>query len=236
MISNIRDQPHGASFKRWAALASAEFASRGIEVTTKHNYEISYKYAWQCSDADRCGVLYQRHSKSIDPGKQACGKCKGRLVQVRPVPRGKVAAKGSIAGSVGGAPVEQGEGRAGMDDGKTEYQKFVKEHFRHVREDLGPKSPMKDVMREVGARYRSFKAVSAQENTSVVIGAKTMGEERAEKVVMDSAVTEVEVIEIADTDDEDVGDNTGSSEPAEVRDGGVDKVSRVLDFLTIRDE
>lgn len=34
-----------------------------------------------------CGAEYGRHSKSIDPDKHRCGKCKGVLVQVRPKPR-----------------------------------------------------------------------------------------------------------------------------------------------------
>lgn len=34
-----------------------------------------------------CGAEYGRHSKSIDPDKHRCGKCKGLLIQVRPKPR-----------------------------------------------------------------------------------------------------------------------------------------------------
>lgn len=75
---------------------------RRIEVTTKHNYEINHKYLWICvgtlpnpakeflnllDDDDGCGAEYGRHSKSIDPGKHRCGKCRGILVQVWPRPR-----------------------------------------------------------------------------------------------------------------------------------------------------
>ena len=38
-------------------------------------------------DDEGCGAEYGRHSKSIDTEKQRCGRCKGRLVQVRPKPR-----------------------------------------------------------------------------------------------------------------------------------------------------
>lgn len=192
MISNVKDQPHGASFKCWAARVTKAFAHRGITVTTKHSYDISYKYAWTCVNK-LCGVNYTRHSKSIDPARHTCGRCKSRLLQTRPVPRGA------------GASAKAG------DDGvpaKSEYQIFVKEHFRAVKRELGPASPMKAVMKEVGARYRvekEEKAMRREESTdNNAVRVVVPGEEEAWFV---------------DVADDDVGE--------------IDKVSRVLDFLTI---
>ena len=77
---------------------------RQVEVTTKHNYQINHKYLWVCvgtppnaakgflnlpPEEEGCGAEYGRHSKSIDPGKHRCGRCKGVLVQVRPRPKPK---------------------------------------------------------------------------------------------------------------------------------------------------
>jgi predicted SprT family Zn-dependent metalloprotease len=107
MVSNIRDQPHGASFKMWATKVTSHLCRsdveiwRRVQVTTKHSYAINHKYLWVCAGRDRsaamdflnlapddgCGAEYGRHSKSIDPDKHRCGKCKGRLLQVRPKPR-----------------------------------------------------------------------------------------------------------------------------------------------------
>jgi len=107
MISGIRDQPHGASFKNWAVKVTKHLSQsdnetwKKVEVTTKHSYDIHHKYLWVCVGRDRtkameflnldgdegCGTEYGRHSKSIDPEKHRCGKCKGRLIQVRPKPR-----------------------------------------------------------------------------------------------------------------------------------------------------
>ncbi|RMD40890.1 hypothetical protein DV735_g4240, partial [Chaetothyriales sp. CBS 134920] len=87
MVSNICDQPHGASFKRWAAKVTQHLQNsnnklwRQVEVTTKHGYAISHKYLWICVGRERtktmdflnvaetpgCGAEYGRHSKSIDP-------------------------------------------------------------------------------------------------------------------------------------------------------------------------
>jgi hypothetical protein len=75
-----------------------------VHISVKHDYEIDYKYVWLCAGRSRvqqqhdglpllgtvgedaCGMEYSRHSKSINPDKDRCGKCKGWLLQVRPVP------------------------------------------------------------------------------------------------------------------------------------------------------
>ncbi|KAB8664824.1 hypothetical protein FH972_026248 [Carpinus fangiana] len=151
MISRVTAEPHGASFKVWARRVSAAFAGVGVCVTTKHSYEIAYKYAWVCvgragDGGEGCGTQYQRHSKSVDTARQGCGKCRGRLMQVRPVPR------------VG---VETGEGRGrgveGVPKAKSAYQAFVSEQYKTVKAELGAQSPMKEVMGEIGRRYRAQK-------------------------------------------------------------------------------
>lgn len=201
MVSNVRNQPHGASFKRWARLVTSIYSDRGVEVTTKHSYAIDYKYAWVCEN-DECSTQYERHSKSIDPARHTCGKCRGRLTQIRPAPRG-----GNIKSAEGGVKKE------------SEYQKFVKDQFAIVKRELeanqgGQKSPMKDVMKEVGFRYRSRQAPSTQQTRS----AKG-----------DDSSSLIEVIEI--TDDE--SDNLVAEE---LDDPQLDDVARKLNFLTIGSE
>lgn len=78
---------------------------RQVEVTTKHNYKINHKYLWVCvgtppnaakgflnlpPEEEGCGAEYGRHSKSIDPARHRCGRCKGVLLQVRPRPRSRL--------------------------------------------------------------------------------------------------------------------------------------------------
>ncbi|KAL3479521.1 SprT-like family-domain-containing protein [Aspergillus californicus] len=89
IVSNVRNQPHGASFQTWGrkckeALKDHPVYGGRIEVTTRHSYKIDYKYVWTCVD---CCQNYGRHSKSIDPSKHRCGKCKGLLQQIKPKPR-----------------------------------------------------------------------------------------------------------------------------------------------------
>lgn len=131
MVSGIKTNPHGKEFKAWAAKCSRHFGNRGIEVTTKHSYDIDYKYTWECVD---CSTEFKRHSKSIDTLKHQCGSCKGTLVQTKPVPRA----------NAGTAKV-------------NEYQTFVKENMKRLKEE-NPGSPHKEVMGLVGKEYQVFKA------------------------------------------------------------------------------
>ena len=148
MISRELKQPHGASFQSWARKVTKEFGkSHDIEVTTKHEYEIQYKYIWRCTE-EACGVDYKRHSKSIDPNRHTCGRCRGKLVQILPRPR-KGDAEEVKASKAGGGQKAKSE--------VSGYSRFVKEQWASVKEELPPKSPAKDVMREVAVRYRERK-------------------------------------------------------------------------------
>ena len=173
MVSGVRDQPHGASFKAWADKVTTHLRTapnlpelyRSVEVTTKHSYNINHKYLWVCAgqsalpgsaqaaaraflaldDDPGCGTEYGRHSKSVDPDKHRCGKCKGLLVQVRPMPKvksGKAgqeglsprkAQKGKGKGASptkrradnGGRPEDRGERVGGRDDNLDGLQKAL---------------------------------------------------------------------------------------------------------------
>ncbi|PSK42580.1 HMG box-containing protein [Elsinoe australis] len=168
IISGVKDRPHGVEFKSWGAKCSAVFKDRGVKVTTKHSYEIEWRYLWVCAgragtaptpeggqrqgrdqeaigQGDQeghmcydggCGREYGRHSKSIDPAKVRCGVCKGRLVQVRPVPRKGGKEAGGFAG-------------------------FVKEEFGRVKGEMEGRGHG-EVMAELGRRYRALKTGDGQ--------------------------------------------------------------------------
>lgn len=124
MISGITTNPHGKEFKGWAAKVTTVFGDRDIDVTTKHSYDIDFKYVWECT---MCGLEFKRHSKSIDPERHRCGACKSELKQTKPVPR---TTKGK----------------------ESEYQRFMKEQMRLIKEK-NPGSPQKDIMRIVASRW-----------------------------------------------------------------------------------
>jgi hypothetical protein len=123
------------------------FGNRGIEVTTKHSYEIDYKYIWECVE---CSVEFKRHSKSIDVTKQACGACKGRLVQTKPAVRSKT-------------------------NGPSEYQLFVKEHCQRLKRE-NPGVAHGAIMEMLGKMYREQKA-KGQVSSEAAIEKKSKSKE-----------------------------------------------------------
>lgn len=160
MISGVRNNPHGAEFKSWGRKVSAAFQHCGVDVTTKHSYAIEYKYVWECV---ACGCEFKRHSKSVDTARHSCGKCKGRLVQTKPVPRGAAAGTSTDAG-------------AGPK--KSDYQIFVKEHFKRVKSEMaaqGLETQMGRVMEVVAREYRATKEAGGIEAEKVQADKSTPG-------------------------------------------------------------
>ncbi|KLO20406.1 hypothetical protein SCHPADRAFT_948665 [Schizopora paradoxa] len=90
---NIKEN-HGNLWKGWAQKVMRRRPD--VEITTKHTYEIAYKFTWKCS---KCDKIYGRHSKSIDPALCLCGVCKeGELVpqfaeRVRNTPKDKAGSR-----------------------------------------------------------------------------------------------------------------------------------------------
>ena len=142
MVSGIKDQPHGRQFKEWGRKCTQAFGDRGVEVTTKHSYQIEYKYIWQCSNED-CAAEFKRHSKSIDPKRQTCGSCRSKLVQIKPLPR-----------------KDTGNG--------TGYAAFVKTHFADIKRAM-PGASQKEVMEAVGRKYRAGKAAREPPSDAAVV-------------------------------------------------------------------
>ncbi|KAK0456889.1 SprT-like family-domain-containing protein [Armillaria borealis] len=90
IINKKLNESHGSLFKAWAARVAAKRPD--IEVSTTHDYEISYKFEWSMYPltykdnvsfligCEICKLVYGRHSKSIKPD-DVCGRChEGKLI------------------------------------------------------------------------------------------------------------------------------------------------------------
>ncbi|KAI1491747.1 SprT-like family-domain-containing protein [Biscogniauxia mediterranea] len=172
---------HGPEFKAWGRRCGAAFADRGIEVTTKHSYEIEYKYIWRCAG---CAVEVKRHSKSVDPVRQRCGACLGVLVQVKPTPRG--------GGGGGDGGDKDGLALGGVGVGEGGPQKTKKKQ-----------SAWQEFMaKEMKVLTQTNKGMSLKDRMAIV-SARWQEQQRQNKTVKGLAGA-VEVLEI-DGDDDDEG-------------------------------
>lgn len=164
MISGVTTNPHGKEFKSWASKCSAVFSCRGVQVTTKHSYEIEFKYKWGCV---KCGMEYQRHSKSIDTQRHRCGSCKGSLEQIRPKR----------------PDIVTGDGRPA---GQSEYQLFVKHHMKSVKE-ANPGVPQQGILGIIAKNWAELKKAKVIDHTSgdVSLGAQLDEADVVTKLVVD---------------------------------------------------
>lgn len=100
---------HGTNFKKWANRAMNLY--QDISVTTRHDYEISYKFQWKCTQCH--GIIGRQSKNSVDIHRHVCGKCQGRL--------------------------EVWNGPASMDKAprvQSAYNRFVKENASRIRHQL----------------------------------------------------------------------------------------------------
>ena len=114
--------PHGDHF--WSYARAARDAYPDIPVTTCHTYEIRYKFTYRCQG---CGATFGRHSRSIDTGRQVCGRCRGRL-ELEP---------------------------SGAQRPPNRWQAFVKDNFADAQRRMGSRTPTKEVMKEVSRMWKA---------------------------------------------------------------------------------
>ena len=150
LIDDVTKPPHGPAFQKYVSLVNRFYPH--LQITTCHNYEIKYSYAWACT-MGFCGCVIGRHSRSVDVVKHVCGKCKGKLMEID-------AKKYYNDGDVDKefrekTPVKKRETSA--------YNLYVKENEKKVRmallEGLGKEGGLEkgEVMRELGRRWKEDK-------------------------------------------------------------------------------
>lgn len=159
LVDGVHKPPHGKVFKQWASRSMRKITD--VEVTTTHDYHISYKFAWACTNA-KCNVVIKRHSRSVDTNKHSCGKCKNKLIEI------EVPGKGQDISNNAFTPKKQRK--------TSEFALFVKKHSGNIREKLAKErscSPKEvsqaDVMKECGAEWQRRKQGSSKNPISELI-------------------------------------------------------------------
>ncbi|KAF8887770.1 SprT-like family-domain-containing protein, partial [Infundibulicybe gibba] len=76
IIDQDPKEGHGKLWKSWTARVMRKRPN--IDISTRHNYEITYPFQWEC---EKCSKIYGRFSKSIRPEECLCGSCRvGKLI------------------------------------------------------------------------------------------------------------------------------------------------------------
>ena len=159
LVDGVVKPPHGKVFKQWASKSMKKI--NDVVVTTTHDYQITYKFAWACTNK-KCNVVIKRHSRSVDINKHCCGKCKSKLIEIE-VPK-----KGEDISNNAFTPKKQRK--------TSEYALFVKKHSGSIRDKLAKErlcSPKEvsqaDVMKECGAEWQRRKHDSSTNPISEMV-------------------------------------------------------------------
>ena len=129
MIDGQDKPPHGDLFKRYGAFVMKCYPD--LVVSTRHDYDIHYKYFYQCTK-ESCGKKYGRHSKSINVEKMGCV-CGSTLVLLVPLNK---------------------DGKERM---PSKYAVFVKENYAKIKQEH-PGKLQSEIMKLVALKYREFKS------------------------------------------------------------------------------
>jgi predicted SprT family Zn-dependent metalloprotease len=159
--NETRQPPHGPAFKYWAGVAAQRCP--GMKVTTCHNYDISFKFRYQCQ---LCLREYGRHSKSINLETARCGACRGTLALLprtnqdgTPAKRGGLPPRPPSLRAMA-APAQRGprarDARGGRAAAPNGYAQFVKEHFSAVKAK-NPALSAPEVLKALSEKWRVHK-------------------------------------------------------------------------------
>ncbi|KAI1385322.1 SprT-like family-domain-containing protein [Hypoxylon trugodes] len=140
---------HGPEFRAWGKRCSEVYGvSKGINVTTRHNYEIEYKYVWRC---EGCAEEVKRHTKSVSTEKHRCGRCRGKLIQIKPTPRN----------GGGGSTATNGAEPQSTKKKPNAWQEFLGKEMKALTQS-NPGMPWKERMGIVSAKWEQVKQQSPQ--------------------------------------------------------------------------
>ncbi|KAF7456643.1 hypothetical protein HWI79_2812 [Cryptosporidium felis] len=145
--------PHGQIFLKWGNLATRIFPELKVEIY--HNYEIIYKYRYQCM---RCFQMFGRQTKINDETKIVCSICNGTVIFI---------GKGAISNN--NRSLEQKPQTGDMQltpvrhkPNNNPYSAFVKEKFAHfkreMREGITPSRRAPSIMKEIAKLWKQKKS------------------------------------------------------------------------------
>jgi SprT-like zinc ribbon domain len=126
----------------WAKLAHKRRPD--VQVTTCHNYDIAYKYRYQCQG---CSKTIGRHSKSVDTTRMVCGGCSGKLVLLKQVDANGVELQARTP---------------------SKFSLFVKEQFSCAKKALPKGSKHGDVMKQLSCMYKAQQQQLEAHSTAVL--------------------------------------------------------------------
>ena len=170
MVDGNVKPPHGPCFKKWATIANNAIPT--VPIQTKHNFEIQYKYSWECMNPSCSVTFIQRHSRrSVDIKRHVCGKCRGPLHENHTQQQScsdssTVATKNSIVPR----PL-------------TEYHRFIQKHTKIVTKQLMQQQKLKQQLKHPSIKASRMKTTGNVSPQKVMKECAKLWQQHKKKVV-----------------------------------------------------
>ncbi|PPS95978.1 SprT family metallopeptidase [Cryptosporidium hominis] len=148
LLDSCIKPPHGQIFMKWGKVASKVFPDLKVEIY--HNYEIIYKYRYQCL---RCFQMFGRQTKINDETKIVCSVCNGTVIFI---------GRGTLSNSRKEFQVKAQNPPNTQKSKSNPYSEFVKEKFAEFKKDIRdgrtPSRRAPSIMKEIAKLWKQKKS------------------------------------------------------------------------------
>ncbi|KAK9171265.1 SprT family metallopeptidase [Cryptosporidium meleagridis] len=148
LLDSCIKPPHGQIFMKWGKVATKVFPDLKVEIY--HNYEIIYKYRYQCL---RCFQMFGRQTKISDETKIVCSVCNGTVIFI---------GRGTLSSNRKEFLVKVQNPPNTQKSKSNPYSKFVKEKFAEFKKDIRdgrtPSRRAPSIMKEIAKLWKQKKS------------------------------------------------------------------------------
>ncbi|KAH8585135.1 family metallopeptidase [Cryptosporidium sp. chipmunk genotype I] len=150
LLDSCIKPPHGQVFMKWGKVATKLFPDLKVEIY--HNYEIIYKYRYQCL---RCFQMFGRQTKINDETKIVCSVCNGTVIFI---------GRGTLINNRKEFQIKPQNLPHTQKSKSNPYSEFVKEKFaefkKDIRDGITPYRRAPSIMKEIAKLWKQKKSVN----------------------------------------------------------------------------
>ncbi|KAH8739805.1 SprT family metallopeptidase [Cryptosporidium ryanae] len=155
LLDSCIKPPHGQVFLKWGKIATRIYPELKVEIY--HNYEIIYKYRYQCL---RCHQIFGRQKKINNTYEAACSKCNGNIAFIG---KGTLSGFSNYNNNESCEASEKSKNKVNKNK-QNAYSDFVKEKFAEYKRDIfqgkTPSRRAPSILKEIAKLWNKTKTES----------------------------------------------------------------------------
>ncbi|KAK6589972.1 family metallopeptidase [Cryptosporidium xiaoi] len=155
LLDSCIKPPHGQVFLKWGKVATKIYPELKVEIY--HNYEIIYKYRYQCL---RCHQIFGRQKKINNVYEAACSRCNGSIASIG---KGTLNELGTTNNNASHETFKEDKNEINKNR-QNAYSNFVREKFAEYKRDITQgKTPSRrppSILKEIAKLWKQAKTES----------------------------------------------------------------------------